>query len=200
MDLLPGLTDLFKQWIAQYGLLGIFLAALISNASILLPIPYILLVYGLGGSFNPLLVGLFAGVGAGLGELTGYLVGYGIEKRVHIGKREGKRIKVLRKLLAKHGIAIIIALAFLPIPFDILGIICGMLKYDWKKFLIGTTIGRVILNTVVAFAGFYSFRMILESIREGERMGFILLGLIILIFLLFVKFAEQKWKELENYG
>ena len=60
-----------------YGYLGVFLISLLGNATVILPVPSLAVVFAGGGVLNPLLVGLVAGVGEPLGELTGYLAGYG---------------------------------------------------------------------------------------------------------------------------
>src|SRR4030042_5097082 len=59
-----------------YGYLGAFLISLVSCATIILPIPGIDLIFALGDTYNPFLVGLAAGAGSALGELSGYMAGY----------------------------------------------------------------------------------------------------------------------------
>src|SRR4030067_524154 len=62
---------------AQYGYPGIFLIALLSNATVFLPAPGAAVVFAMGGVFHPLGVALAAGAGGALGELSGYLAGFG---------------------------------------------------------------------------------------------------------------------------
>jgi hypothetical protein len=52
---------------AAYGYPGIFLIALLANATILLPAPGIAVIYAMGAIFNPLGVGLAAGAGGTIG-------------------------------------------------------------------------------------------------------------------------------------
>src|SRR4030042_830849 len=59
-----------------YGYLGAFLISLVSCATIILPIPGIALIFALGDTYNPFLVGLAAGAGSALGEISGYMAGY----------------------------------------------------------------------------------------------------------------------------
>jgi len=60
---------------AAFGYPGIFLIALLANATILLPAPGVAVIYAMGAIFNPLAVGLAAGTGGAIGELSGYLAG-----------------------------------------------------------------------------------------------------------------------------
>jgi hypothetical protein len=64
------------QGLASLGYLGAFIATLASSATILVPIPGIVVVFVLGNVWNPLAIGLVSGLGSGLGELTGYAAGY----------------------------------------------------------------------------------------------------------------------------
>jgi len=63
------------QHLAIYGYSGIFLVSLLSNATILLPLPGVMITSAMAMAFNPLWVAMASGAGAALGELSGYLVG-----------------------------------------------------------------------------------------------------------------------------
>ena len=61
---------------AAYGYPGIFLIALLANATVFLPAPGVAVVFAMGSIFNPLGVALAASAGAAIGELSGYLAGF----------------------------------------------------------------------------------------------------------------------------
>jgi uncharacterized membrane protein YdjX (TVP38/TMEM64 family) len=65
------------QELEEYGYVAVFLVGVISNATLILPVPGLAVSSVLGSVFNPWAVGLVAGVGQALGELTGYMAGYG---------------------------------------------------------------------------------------------------------------------------
>ena len=70
---------IYRDWLAElgnWGYLGAFLIGLIGNATVVLPIPSLMLLFALGASFNPFLVGLLGAAGGAIGELSGYLLGY----------------------------------------------------------------------------------------------------------------------------
>ncbi len=62
--------------LAGYGYPGVFLLSLVTNATLLLPMPGVAITFAAGAIFNPFLVALAAGLGSTLGELTGYLAGF----------------------------------------------------------------------------------------------------------------------------
>ena len=58
------------------GYPGIFLLSLLSNATLILPVPGVLFTSAMGAVFNPLWVALASSTGATIGELSGYLAGF----------------------------------------------------------------------------------------------------------------------------
>lgn len=130
--------------------LGAFLAMLMGNATIILPVPGLIIVYLLGAQLNPLLLGLAAGPGAALGELTGYFAGYGGSALI------GDRATYLRirGWMRRYGLLVIAVLAAIPNPvFDMAGIVAGSMRLRWWKFLLAAAIGKIIQSILVAQAG-----------------------------------------------
>jgi membrane protein DedA with SNARE-associated domain len=144
---------------AVYGYPGIFLIALMTNATVLLPAPGIAIVYAMGGIFNPLGVTLAAGTGGALGELSGYLAGFSgqaVVERTELFKR-------LHPWIQKYGAWAILLLAAIPNPFfDTAGIIAGMLKMPLRIFLLSCWAGQLIKMAMFAYAGHYSLVLLLN--------------------------------------
>src|SRR4030042_5349858 len=63
------------QKIANFGYGGIFIVSILSNATLILPLPGVIFTSAMGAVFNPFWVAIAAGIGAALGETTGYLAG-----------------------------------------------------------------------------------------------------------------------------
>lgn len=141
--------------LAAYGLPGIFLLSLLSNATVILPAPGLALVFAFGGVLNPVAVALAAAAGAALGELTGYLAGTsgrGIAAQTPVYAR-------LEALTQKYGGWTIAALAFIPNPFfDIAGASAGVLRMPVREFLFWTFLGKTLKMLVIAYAGAASLR------------------------------------------
>jgi membrane protein DedA with SNARE-associated domain len=138
------------QEFEKFGYAGIFLIALMANATVLLPAPGIAIIYAMGSVFNPLGVGLAAGTGGALGELSGYLAGFSgqaIVERMDIYDR-------IKPWVEKYGGWAILILSAIPNPFfDVAGIAAGIAKMPMRIFLISVWIGQLIKMTLFAYAG-----------------------------------------------
>ena len=141
----------------KFGYAGIFLIALMANATVLLPAPGVAIVYAMGAVFNPIGVGLAAGAGGAIGELSGYLAGFSgqaVIERTDIYNR-------FKPWVDKYGGWAILLLSAIPNPFfDVAGIAAGIAKMPIQTFLLFTWIGQMIKMTLFAIAGHYSLEWI----------------------------------------
>jgi membrane protein DedA with SNARE-associated domain len=138
------------QKLEGLGYPGIFLISLLSNATLILPVPGVLFTSAMGAVFNPQLVALAAGTGATLGELTGYIAGFSgrgvIENRKWYDRISG--------WMTKYGGITIFVLAFVPNPlFDIAGMVAGSLKMPMWKFLAWSWPGKCLKMLLFALGG-----------------------------------------------
>ncbi|MBI2543366.1 MAG: VTT domain-containing protein [Candidatus Aenigmarchaeota archaeon] len=143
--------------ITQGSYIAIFLASLISSASVFLPIfpSYIPIIIGIGAGLNPVIVGLLGGIGSALGESVGYFVGLGGSASIERFKRRTpKFLKRFEGFYSKIGFWVILIFAFIPSPFDIIGVMSGASKYDLKKFLLALFIGRISRAFLIAYASY----------------------------------------------
>jgi len=145
-----------------FGYPGIFLIALLANATILLPAPGAAIVYAMGAVFNPLGVGLAAGTGGAIGELSGYLAGFSgqaVIERTDIYDRT-------KPWVEKYGGWAILVLSAIPNPlFDVAGVAAGIAKMPIQTFLFFVWIGQLIKMTLFAFAGKYSIEWLANFIN-----------------------------------
>jgi membrane protein DedA with SNARE-associated domain len=155
------IRDRMEQFEA-YGYPGIFLIALLANATILLPAPGIAIIYAMGAVFNPFGVGLAAGTGGAIGELSGYLAGFSgqaVIERTDIYDR-------IQPWVNKYGGWAILVLAAIPNPFfDAAGIAAGIAKMPFRTFLFFVWIGQLIKMTLFAVAGKYSIEWLANFIK-----------------------------------
>ena len=145
-----------RERVEQFSALGypgIFLIALLANATILLPAPGAAIVYAMGAVFHPIGVGLAAGTGGAIGELSGYLAGFSgqaVIERTDIYNRT-------KPWIDKYGGWAILFLSAIPNPFfDAAGIAAGIAKMPLKTFLFFVWMGQLIKMTLFAYAGRFS--------------------------------------------
>ena len=155
----------FVSWAVSvsyaWGYIGIFFVNLLGNASIIFPVPSFLVVFLFGAMLNPWLVAVFSALGAGMGELTGYGLGFGGRKA---GKKKiSKWLEKTEKWTKKHGFfPVIILFAATPLPTDVIGIFCGAIEYNIKKFFLAVFIGKLIMCSLLAWGGFFGINWILN--------------------------------------
>ncbi len=136
--------------LAAVGYPGIFAVSLLGNATIILPAPFLVLVFAMGSALPWLGVGLASGTGAALGELTGYAAGYGgapvVQKQQIYARLEG--------WMRRYGGITILVLSAVPNPFiDVAGVAAGSLGYPLWRFLFFCWLGKTVKTTFVAWAG-----------------------------------------------
>lgn len=150
------------QYLERFGYVGIFLASLLTNASLILPVPGVLITSAMGAVFNPFFVALAAGGGATFGEISGYLAGFSGQTIVEKAKWHEK----LEKWMQKYGDWTILVMAFIPNPaFDVVGIMAGAMKIPLHRFLFFCFIGKVLKMLVFAYGGFLLGSQIAPSIK-----------------------------------
>jgi uncharacterized membrane protein YdjX (TVP38/TMEM64 family) len=147
------------QELEQYGYAAVFLVGLVSNATLILPVPGLAVSSVMGGVLNPWVVGIVGGVSQALGELTGYMAGYSGQTWVD----ENRTYDRLARWIQRYGVPVIFVLAVIPNPvFDVGGMIAGALRLPVWQFLASCTAGKVIKNILFALAGYYGIEALLN--------------------------------------
>jgi uncharacterized membrane protein YdjX (TVP38/TMEM64 family) len=136
--------------LAAYGYVGLFFVALFGSATIIFPMPGLVLAFAAGSTLSPFLAGLAFGSGAAIGELTGYLAGFGGSGAIE--SRAG--YQQIRDWMKRWGVGVIFVLSVVPNPaFDIAGIAAGALRIPVWQFMLAAWAGNVVKATLVALAG-----------------------------------------------
>ena len=157
-----GITGLIEI-VQGLGYMGALLAGFLGSSSIFIALfPSYLVVPVLATQLNPFAVGVLAGLGAGIGQFLHYYIGLGgravIPKKYksHIDEWTAK----WKAKLDKYGLLLIFAFAATPLtPDDVLWITLGVIKYPKGKALAAAIAGKIILNLVYAYAGFYGWQL-----------------------------------------
>ena len=153
----PGKIKEFEK----YGYPGAFLISLVSTATIILPAPGILLVIAIGATLNSVLVGLSSALGASIGEMTGYMLG-------HSGRgfaRSNKMLVRAERWMRRRGFMTVFLFSLIPfLPFDVVGVISGALRFPIWKFLLACFLGKTLLTIVLIQTGAWGWDALLRYI------------------------------------
>ncbi|HEY7270910.1 MAG TPA: VTT domain-containing protein [Dehalococcoidia bacterium] len=147
-----------------WGYAGIFFLAMAGSATIVLPTPSNLAVFGSGVVLNPvigippqLLVGLIAGLGDAIGEFSGY--GLGLAGAELIRRRRIYRL--FEGWMLRRGMLAIFLLCTFPNPFfDLAGAAAGATRMPARKFFVATLGGKIIKDLFLAYGGTFSIGLL----------------------------------------
>jgi membrane protein YqaA with SNARE-associated domain len=142
-----------------YGYLGVFLICAVASAVLIVPVPAIAVVFGMGAILNPWLVGLMVGLAEPIGELTAYMAGYS----GRVGMENRKSYARLMDWMRRRGTVVLFFFAAIPNPFfDLAGAAAGVLRYPLWKYLMVLFLGKTAKGLMVAFAGYWTLRLLLR--------------------------------------
>jgi len=142
--------------LGKYRYLGAFLISLIGNATVLLPGIVLPILTALGIDFyqacseltGPIMIGLAGGGGAAIGEIVGYMAGYSGRSII----KKNRLYERLANWVRRWGAIAIFIFALLPLFFDLVGIVAGVLRFPLWKFFFICWLGRTILYVGVVVA------------------------------------------------
>ncbi len=175
------------------GYLGVFVVSLAANATIVLPMPSLLLILPLATVLNPLFVGLVAAAGGAIGEMTAYLAGY--SGRGIWGNNKAYLSAV--KWLEKRGILVVFLVSATPLPMDVMGLAAGNLRFPAWKYLIGCVPGKVVKYLALAYAAVWGWDAYVESVSFRENVLAFGVGVGVAVILLALAFWLENvtWKK-----
>lgn len=178
----------------QYGYLGIFIASFIGAASIIIPIPYTVLILILGEVLDPLLLAFSAGAGAALGEFFGYMMGY--YGRAIISDERKKKIEYILRIFNRYGSIAIFIFALTPLPDDLLFIPLGIMHYSFFKAFIPCILGKITMGLILAYGGRLSIGIIKTIYGSEENGAGITIISTILLIAIIVIMLKVDWEKL----
>ena len=134
------------------GYIGVFLITLISNATIVVPIPYFGLVAALSPGLSMVGVGIAGALGSVIGESVSFFVG-----RSGRGVVEQTRFYRWVQRQLEHpwrAFVVLFALSAPPNPaFDVAGLTAGAMGLPYWIFLSAVFLARLVRFGIVAFVG-----------------------------------------------
>lgn len=192
-DLLQQLLDfLQEQFVTPYGLLGIFIVMFLTNATLFLPVPGYLLLLAVSGMFNPVLLSAVASLGASLGELVGYAIGYSSRKRVLSRKF---KLEQTEETFKEYGLWSIFLFAVSPLPFDVVGILSGILEVNVLVFFVLTFFGKFVFYTVLVLEGQTTLDLVKQVLAGEVSLATVLLFIVLLVVIVLSFMISKRYKQ-----
>lgn len=173
------LLEWMEQFALQFSYLGVFLISLVGALSVIIPIPYTLVIYLLGSVLDPFLVAVSGGLGSALGEFSGYVLGY--YGRVVLSKERRRKMDYMMKVFHRYGFAAIFLFALTPLPDDLLFIPLGIMRYRFLKAFIPAFLGKMLMCFILAYSGYWSVEVIEIVFGEGGLLGVVITTALLVI-------------------
>ena len=137
---------------SELGLVGLFFGLFLSYSIIPLLSDAAILIAA--AVYNPITLFIITFISATLGSITSYYIGlkgirFFVKKNMH-----PKNEKRARKFFRKWGPMSLLLLSWTPMLGDPLIIVAGTLKMGFWKFLLYTSISKVVYFVVLIWSGF----------------------------------------------
>jgi uncharacterized membrane protein YdjX (TVP38/TMEM64 family) len=140
--------DLSVEGLATTTYLVVFVITLVSNASIIVPVPIFVGIMIAAARamaeispWGPVLIALTASTAGTLGEMTGYYAGY-LGKKIVVTEATPGYEKLVG-WMKRHGMLAVFLLSLQPIlPFDVAGLVSGVSRIPLWKFMLPCWAGK----------------------------------------------------------
>jgi membrane protein DedA with SNARE-associated domain len=156
-----------------------------------------------GSDLNVFLVVLFATLGANLGALINYYLAYFVGRPIvykfansrlgHICLIDESKVQHAERYFDDHGALSTFVGRLIPAVRQLISIPAGLAKMKLSTFLIFTTAGALLWNTILAAIGYYLYSVVPEdklmsTVTEySSEIGYIFIAVGVLIVLFFIQ-------------
>lgn len=164
--------QVLKPYLDHYGYLTVIAAVFLEDFGVPVPGETILIAGALlatQGQFNIYVLMIVAWMGAVFGDNVGYLIGRAGGRRLvlRFGKYvliTPKRLEFAEGFFRRHGAIIVIVARFIEILRQLNGLIAGIVKLQWWRFLVYNGIGAAL------WVGLWS-TLFYKLGQQGQRIG-----------------------------
>lgn len=162
-------------------------------------------------SMNIFLVIVFATIGADLGALINYYLAKWLGRPIvykfansrfgHMCLINEEKIRHAEEYFRKHGAASTFFGRLIPAVRQLISIPAGLAGMKLKPFLLYTTLGAGIWNSILALLGYLIYRftdlkttndVYITATRYSHEIGYVIIGIVILIALFFIYKSIKK--------
>ena len=202
--LLIYLSNIIITIIVNFSYFGIFI--LMFSESFNIPIPSeVVMTYsgflsskGLFNIYIVIIVGTLGNIaGSSLSYALGFYKGYDfLEKYGKYILLSHKDLKRAHFWILKYGDITILISRILPVVRTFISLPAGILKMDFKKFVIFTTIGSLIWSSILAFLGLYFGNNWITISKYINNFSLPIVIIILLSIVIYIYFHIKKFKSL----
>ncbi len=161
-----------------YG--GVLFLSFVGSSSVILPVPYTVVLLSIAPAFEPVLFAVAVGVGSALGEMVGYGLGYA--GRVALGEKEKKKLRAMLQVFKRYGPWAIFLFALTPLPDDLLFVPLGLMRYSLLNALVACALGKFCMGLILAYSGHVAESFFSSSWLMAPITAVVLALIVVLVF------------------
>lgn len=135
--------------LGNMGLVGVFLAAMLSHLTVVARDMFVPLFLPLAPYYHPIILGTAAGMGGAIGEVSTYMLGWGVAESMENSKTDDR----LARWINKYGIWAVLLVAATPLPDTPIVILAGSRKLPFRRLLAAEIVGKSALYSLGAVIG-----------------------------------------------
>jgi len=184
-------TMFASRQLGELGLLGMFLASLLSHLTVVGRDLFVPLYLPLTTLYNPLVLGAFAGWGGAIGEVATYVWGLGVGEAVN----ESSRNSAVSRWINRYGLAAILLVAASPLPDTPIILLAGSARFPVWKLLVVEGIGKTAWYSLGAFLGGFVFASVSDFL--GDLLTSALVVAVSVLFCVAVLWPKTQHKVME---
>jgi membrane protein YqaA with SNARE-associated domain len=162
--------------LGQLGLIGVFIASMLSHLTVVARDMFIPLFLPLASVYHPVVLGTFAGTGAAIGEVTTYFLGWGVAESIAPPTEAEDRIA---RWINKYGLWAVLLVALTPLPDTPIVILAGSRKLPFAKLAVVEILGKSALYSVAAVMGGLVYGGLEDTIGTMMASGLMVVGSLI---------------------
>jgi uncharacterized membrane protein YdjX (TVP38/TMEM64 family) len=141
-----------KEWVSRFGMWGpvVIIFTMVIQMFMFI-VPNILLIIISILSYGPIWGSLIAWIGIFLASSLGYFIGSKLSPITVKRFVSGKVQRVLSEFIRDYGMKAIVVIRLSTFSNDGLSIVAGLLKMEYKRFILATLMGITPLIAIIAF-------------------------------------------------
>lgn len=111
--------------------------------------------------FPPRMLFLLTITGIVISSASIYLFSESLRLDEYFERKHGHRVRKVKSILEQHGLPVIILWSFFPFaPTDLICYVCGVLKVNFWKCLVGVFIGEGVICAIYIFSSDHLLRLL----------------------------------------
>ncbi len=180
-----------KETFVPFGELGLFVIAFAESSVFPIPPDIILISLSLLNPNIALIYAIISTIGSVVGGIAGYFIGLKGGRRVARKIFRESLLNKVEKYFEEYGTWAVLIAAFSPIPYKVFTIGSGIARFDLKRFIIASIIGRGARFTAEALIIMFWGREILDFALTNFEILTIGITVAIIAFLIMRKIAKR---------